>query len=210
MLFVVPIRMRFIVTVTSGSCWRFWSTSPNCNRPFALPILVALYRSKDTNKQEGRRHKTPVELTCGLLAVLMHCFPEKRFVFAGDGSYGTHQMARFAYRHRQRLGLVSKFVPDANLFAAPPKGKRDKRGRPAIKGKALPKPQEIVARSKGKLKLLVSDSYLVLSCYLMASQLEFHRHTLSTIPLFRLYSYHSCDSWFSLFPPCNPWNGWSR
>ena len=26
------------------------------------------------------------------------------------------RMARFAYRHRKRLSLVSKFVPDANLF----------------------------------------------------------------------------------------------
>lgn len=123
---------------------------PYTNRPFALPILVALYRSKDMNQQEGRRHKTPAELMCGLLAVLMHWFPEKRFIFAGDGAYGTHQVARFAYRHREQLSLVSKFVPDANLFAAPPAKAASKRGRPAIKGKSLPKPHESVAQSKGK------------------------------------------------------------
>ncbi len=123
---------------------------PYCNRPIALPVLVALYRSKETNKQEGRRHKTPAELMCGLLAVLMHWFPNKRFIFAGDGAYGTHQVARFASRHGKRLAVVSKFVSDANLFAAPPKRKKSGRGRPATKGKALPKPHEIVAKRKGK------------------------------------------------------------
>jgi hypothetical protein len=46
--------------------------------------------------------------------------------------------------------LVSKFVPDANLFTAPPKRKSEKRGRPATKGKSLPKPQDVVAKGKAK------------------------------------------------------------
>lgn len=87
---------------------------------------------------------------CGLLAILMHWFPERKFVFAGDSAYGTHPMARFAYRHRKRLSLVSKFVPDANLFAPPPQRGNAKVGRPRVKGKALPKPQEVVAKQNGK------------------------------------------------------------
>lgn len=127
---------------------------PYTNRPFALPVLVALYRSKQCNQEEGRRHKTPAELMCGLLAVLMHWFPERKFVFAGDGAYGTHPMARFVYRHRKRLKLVSKFVPDANLFAPPAKG-TSKVGRPRVKGKALSKPQEVVAKKKKGKRLRV-------------------------------------------------------
>lgn len=61
-----------------------------------LPTLAALYREKKTNAAENRRHKTPVDLTCQSPAVLMHWFPEKKFVSAGDGGYGTHQMARLA------------------------------------------------------------------------------------------------------------------
>jgi len=38
------------------------------SRPLALLILVALYRDKKTNQRVGRRHKTAVELMCGLLA----------------------------------------------------------------------------------------------------------------------------------------------
>ena len=128
---------------------------PYTNRPFALPVLIALYRSKQCNAQEGRRHKTPAELMCGLLAIVMHWFPERKFVFAGDAAYGSHLMARFADRHRKRLSLVSKFVPDANLFAPAPRRNNSKRknnqvGRPRVKGKALPKPREVVAKKKGK------------------------------------------------------------
>ena len=44
---------------------------PYTNRPFALPVLVALYRSKQGNTAEGRCHKTPAELMCSLLAIWM-------------------------------------------------------------------------------------------------------------------------------------------
>lgn len=126
---------------------------PYTNRPFALPILVALYRDKKTNLAEGRRHRTAAEIMCGLLATLMHWFPERKFVFAGDNAYGSHATARFAQRHRKRLTLVSKIVADANLFAPPPPHKKGNKGRPPIKGRSLPSPSE-VAKSKRRGKKL--------------------------------------------------------
>ena len=129
---------------------------PYTSRPIALPILVALYRDQKTNAAEGRSHKTPAELMCGLLATLMHWFPEKSFVFAGDSAYGTHQMSRFAFRHRKNLSLVSKFIADANLFKLPPRRRAGTNGRPRVKGDALPKPCEVVAAKKRGQKLCVS------------------------------------------------------
>ncbi len=126
---------------------------PYTNRPFALPILVGLYRDKKTNAAEGRRHKTPAELMCGLLALLMHWFPDRKFVFAGDNAYGSHAMARFAKRHSTRLTLVSKLVANANLFAPLPGQSKGTKGRPPIKGRSLPSPAE-EARSKRRPKKL--------------------------------------------------------
>lgn len=124
---------------------------PYTSRPLALPLMAALYRDKKTNAAEGRSHKTPAQLMCGLLALLMHWFPERTFVFAGDNAYGSHAMARFAYRHRKRLSLVSKIVPDANLFEPPPKRRSTDKGRPRVKGASMPSPQDVVAkRKKGK------------------------------------------------------------
>ncbi len=88
--------------------------------------------------------------------MLMHWFPERKFALAGDGAYGTHQVSRFAYRQRQRLSLVSKFVPDANLFELPPKRRGKKVGRrPRVKGGSMPSPEQVVARTKKRKRLKV-------------------------------------------------------
>jgi DDE superfamily endonuclease/Archaeal putative transposase ISC1217 len=124
---------------------------PFATRPWALPILCALYRTEKDNKACGRRHKTPAELMRQMLVVLLRWFPERRFVFIGDGGFGTHPLASFAHRHRQRLALVSRFYADANLYALPaqPKSKKSA-GRPRKKGRKLPKPEAVVKRAKRK------------------------------------------------------------
>jgi len=123
---------------------------PFACRPWALPVLVALYRSPEWNKEHGRRHKTPAELMRQLLAVILHWFPERKFVFAGDGGFGTHPLATFARRHRQRLALVSRFYADANLYAPPPAVRGKKTGRPRKKGAKQPSPAKVVARARRK------------------------------------------------------------
>jgi hypothetical protein len=120
---------------------------PFSRRRWALPILVALYRSPEWNQRHGRRHKTPSQLMRQLLAVLIHWFGPRKFVFAGDGGYGTHELARFAHRHRSHLTLVSRFYPDANLYAPPPVVKGKRNGRPRKKGRKLPAPQRVVKTS---------------------------------------------------------------
>jgi hypothetical protein len=128
---------------------------PFARRPWALPLLVVLYRSKDSSK---RRHKTPSHLMRQMLKMLLHWFPERSFVFAGDGGYGTHELARTASRRRRsrRLTLVSRFYRDANLYALPPKRARRGTGRPAKRGKKLLSPQRVVARMRQRQPLKVA------------------------------------------------------
>ena len=116
---------------------------PFATRPWALPVLIDLYRSAEDDRARKRPHRTPARIMCGLLRVLLIRFPGRTFVFAGDSGYGTHEVARFCYRHRARLTLVSKLHPDANLFDPPPPyaGK----GRPRVKGGRRKKPREAVA-----------------------------------------------------------------
>jgi hypothetical protein len=128
---------------------------PYTRRPFALPVLVALYRDKNTCTVERRRHKTATEIMRGLLVVIMQWFPERKFIFAGDNAYGTHAMARFAARHAGRLTLVSKIVVDANLFAPPVKRRAGTNGRPPVKGRSLPSPQDVAKSGKGGRKMRV-------------------------------------------------------
>jgi len=115
---------------------------------WALPVLCALYRSKEQNKAEGRRHKTPAQLARQLMAVLIHWFPRRQFVFLGDGGFGSHELARFFVRHCHHATLVSRLHPDAALYAPP---MRNKIGRPRVKGRKLPSPRKTVAqRQRGK------------------------------------------------------------
>jgi hypothetical protein len=119
---------------------------PFTHRQWALPLLVALYRSEADNHKAGRRHKTPACLLRQLCCVLLRWFRQRPFVLTGDNNYGSHEMARFAARRRGRLHLVSKFYPDANLFEPPPP--YSGHGRPRVKGKELAKPEAIVASAE--------------------------------------------------------------
>jgi hypothetical protein len=119
---------------------------PFTSRRWALPVLVALYRPEDLNRAEGRRHKTPLGLARQLTAVLIHWFPDRRFILLGDGGYASHELARFCWRHRRHVTLVSRFHKGANLYGAPPARRAGRPGRPRIKGRKLPAPVQVVAR----------------------------------------------------------------
>jgi hypothetical protein len=119
-------------------------------RPWALPVLCALYRPAELNQSEGRRHKTPIDLARQLMATLIHWFPQRMFILLGDGGYASHELARFCHRHRRHVTLVSRFHPHGNLYEPPKMGRSPKGGRPRVKGRRLAKPQEVVKRSKAK------------------------------------------------------------
>lgn len=116
---------------------------PFATRPWALPVLIDLYRSEEDDRARKRPHRTPARIMCGLVRVLLMRFPGRTFIFAGDSGYGTHEVARFCGRHRARLTLVSKLHPDANLFDPPPS--YSGKGRPRVKGARRPKPRAAVA-----------------------------------------------------------------
>jgi DDE superfamily endonuclease len=74
---------------------------PFIRRRWALPLLSVLYRPEDLNRAEGRRHRTPPALVRQLVAVLIHWFPQRKFVLVADGNFATHELARFCQRHRR-------------------------------------------------------------------------------------------------------------
>jgi hypothetical protein len=122
---------------------------PFTSRRWALPILVALYRTKADNLQHRRRHKTPAKILQQLLRMLLRWFPARKFICAADGNYATHELAKMATHCRERLVYVSHFYSDANLYEPPPvmHGKKPAH-RPRQKGDKLPTPQQSVANAK--------------------------------------------------------------
>jgi hypothetical protein len=78
-----------------------------------------------------------------LLRLLQRWFPDRCFLFAGDGGYGGHEVAVLAGHRQGRLTVVSKLSAKARLDEPPPP--YTSHGRPRVKGKKLPTPQEVVA-----------------------------------------------------------------
>lgn len=127
---------------------------PFANRPWALPVLAALYHSEPDDRRERHRHLTPAQHMIRLLRLMLHWFPERHFVFVGDSAYGTHEVARFVERHRARICLVSKLHPEANLFEPPPPPYAGK-GSPRVKVQRRPKPREAVSAARRHKRLTV-------------------------------------------------------
>jgi len=132
---------------------------PLVSRPWALPVLCALYRSADLDQKEHRPHQTPCELARHLLAVLLHWFPRRRFIALGDGGFASHDLALFAHRHRERLTLIARANRRMNLHVLPPPHKpcrqtlwRRQRGRIARprcrKGRKLASPAQTVTAAR--------------------------------------------------------------
>ncbi len=119
---------------------------PFASRPWALPVLCALYRPVELNRSEGRRHRTPIDLPLGLVATLIHWFPARTFILVGDGGYASHALACFCQRHGAHVSLVSRFHGDANLYAAPAP-RRGQTGRPRKKGRKIPAPAQAIAKA---------------------------------------------------------------
>jgi hypothetical protein len=120
---------------------------PFASRPWALPVLAALFRNRDLCERQGRRFKSWPQLARQLLAVMTHWFPRRRFVLLGDGGFATHELAWFCHRHRRHVTFVFRFYDDACLHALPPaRQKRGRgRGRPAKRGARLPCPGQAAA-----------------------------------------------------------------
>jgi hypothetical protein len=136
-----------------GHCWVVLAVNvkfPFASRPWALPVLCALYRTREANEAEGRRHKTPIVLARQLVATLMRWFPDRKFILLGDGHYASHELARFCWRRRRRLTLVSLLHPRAHLCQAPPPRRPGQMGRRRVRGDKLPHPQDAAATAKRK------------------------------------------------------------
>ncbi len=102
----------------------------------ALPFLTLLAPSERYARKQGLRHKKLTDWARQGMLKIKRWLPDRRVIFVGDGSFGTHDLANCIAPH---AALISRLRLDANLFAPPHKSQKP--GRPRVKGEALPKPQ---------------------------------------------------------------------
>ena len=93
---------------------------PFAIRPWALPVLVGLYRGPEWAQVHGMRHKTPAHLARLLLARVVRWFPERQFIFVGDTGYGTSETARFCRKYGRQLTKARNWLPRKGSWQPPP------------------------------------------------------------------------------------------
>jgi hypothetical protein len=113
---------------------------PGALRPWALPLLTGLCRSPRFTRKWGGRPKTASQLTRQFLIRLMRWLPDRQFVLIGDYGVIGHTTAAFAYRHRQRVKVISRLRSDANLYFPPRKQGKVRGRQQARKGRKQPSP----------------------------------------------------------------------
>jgi hypothetical protein len=118
---------------------------PFAVRPWALPILFRLYRTKKECAAKGQPHRKKTELARDLLDVLVSWAGDRRVEVRADCAYCN---ATVTHDLPPQVVLFGAMRPDAVLTALPdaaPPGAKG--GRRRKRGEVLPKP-EVLARDE--------------------------------------------------------------
>jgi len=117
---------------------------PFSSRPWALPILCLLYRSRKEDEARRRQHRTLDDLMVLGLWLIRRWVCSREITFIGDGAYGSVRLENQA----RRLGIhvITRLRQDAALFAKAPARRKGQRGRPRKVGRRLASPERVADR----------------------------------------------------------------
>ena len=135
---------KAVKVFTFGHCWVMLCLLvrvPFSRRPWALPILLRLYRSKKDCEKKGYPYRKKTELGRELVDIVASHFPEARIDLSADSGYcNSTLMVKLA----ANVNVIGSMRPDAVLTTLPSPGSHSpKGGRPCLRGPKLPKPQEL-------------------------------------------------------------------
>ena len=148
---------------TSGLRWLslavVWPV-PFAGRRWALPFLTVLAPSARWAEAQGKRHKTLTDRAAkrtdatrggqparARQAILQskRWLADRRVVVVADSSFAALELIAAVRRH---VCLITRLRLDAGLFEPAPERRRGQRGRPRLKGRALPKLGAMLADPK--------------------------------------------------------------
>jgi hypothetical protein len=130
---------------------------PYSRRPWALPVLFRLYRTKkeQARNRQGKYFKK-TELARQMIDVVHSWLPRARFRVAGDSAYANDTVLRGLPSNFDFIGAMR---PDAVLTAAPTSDDQMATGRRRKKGKVLPKPQSLAKSAKQRWQKISAFLY---------------------------------------------------
>lgn len=121
---------------------------PFSKRPWALPILFRLYRNKKECECKEHTYKKKTELAREMLEVIVRWSHRDRIEVAMDSAYCNDTVMRDLSPSVIVLGSMR---PDAALTAQPEERRnRQRGGRPRVRGRRLPSPEQIARDGRRK------------------------------------------------------------
>jgi hypothetical protein len=133
---------------TSGLRWLSLAVVlpvPFAKRRWALPFLTVLAPSARWSEAQGKRHKTLTDRARQVILQSKRWLADRRVVVVADSSFAALGLIAAVRRH---VCLITRLRLDAGLFEPAPKRRPNQKGRPRLKGKALPKLTAILADPK--------------------------------------------------------------
>jgi hypothetical protein len=110
-----------------------------------LPFLTVLAPSAGWSEAQGRRHKTLTDQACQAILQCKRWLADRRVVVVADSSFAALELIAAVRRH---VCLITRLRLDASLFEPAPERRPNRKGRPRLKGKALPKLSVVLADAK--------------------------------------------------------------
>ena len=110
---------------------------PWSSRPWALPFLTLNAPSEASNKANGKRHKTSIDLIKQMVCLVRRWLRGRALVLVTDGGLTAVKMGLTCGALRQPVVWVSRLRLDAALYAWPGKQPKSKPGPKPKKGKRL-------------------------------------------------------------------------
>jgi hypothetical protein len=118
---------------------------PWAGRTWALPFLTVLAPSARWSEGHGKRHKTLTTRARQAILQTKRWLPSRRLVFVADSGFAALDLLACVRRH---VCVITRLRLDANLFRPAPKRRRGQKGRPPLKGGALPKLSTVMKSKK--------------------------------------------------------------
>ena len=106
---------------------------PWSQRVWALPFLTVLAPSENTNRKNGKRHKTSIDWIMQMISVVYRCYRHHQIVLVTDGGLTAVKLGLHCQGFAMPVTYVSRLRLDAALYAAP---------GPQPEGKPGPKPKK--------------------------------------------------------------------
>jgi hypothetical protein len=182
-----------------GHCWVVLGVGLRSRRDpthwYCLPVMMRLYLDQRTAQNLGRPYRTKCDLMIEMVTEIEQRLPQQKLHFIGDYSYTTPSSLR---RMPLRVDVTGRLNRRAKFFEPPPP-RTGKRGRPQVRGKRLPSPQQMWEGPTKEQRLTIAPGrkYRVRAASQIGCFYSLPDRQVKVIALEHLGSRHEKEAFFS-------------